>query len=361
MDDANDVSCADLPAAAGQPGFARRAAWSADGPSRPFVRRAMAPASLGPDDVEVAVDFCGLCASDLALWRDEWRRTRFPFVGGHEVVGRVVALGQKARGLAIGQRVGLGWYSGSCLTCAACRSGRLHQCVALQRLVIDRQGGFATHVRTHWAWTFPLPDAIPDAHAAPLLCAGITVHAPIAAHVRPIHRTAVIGVGGLGHLAIQFLAKSGCEVVAFTKPGADGDDVRRLGAHVVMPTDVDAATIQRAGPFDFILVTTSAPIELAPYAAALGSGGRLHVLGVGCAPIGFSPDLLMPAGAQVSSSAIGSPGAMLDMLAFAARHRILPDIEVFPMSRIADAFERLASGAARYRIVLQSDFASMPA
>jgi len=334
-------------------------AWIADRPGQRFQQRFVDLGPLGPDHVEVDVEFCGLCGSDAAMWHNQWQRTRFPFVGGHEVIGRVRGLGSRARGLSIGQRVGLGWYSGSCLVCSACRAGHLHQCLSLQRLVIDGYGGFADRVRTHWAWAFPLPDGLPAERAGPLFCGGITVFSPISAYARPIHRTAVIGVGGLGHLAIRFLNRFGCEVVAFTGPDVSPEQIMALGAHQVMPSDAAAADIARAGPFDFILVTTSALIDLTPFVSALGHQGRLHVLGVDCAPLTFSPDRLMTTGAQVSSSAIGSPGVMLDMLNFAARHHILPDVEIHPMSRINDAFDRLASGQARYRIVLQSDSASI--
>ncbi len=330
-------------------------AWVAETPGKQFARRELMVGPLAAEQIEVTVESCGLCASDLAMWRNQWQRSRYPFVGGHEIIGRVSAVGMRALGVTVGQRVGLGWYSGSCLICHACRAGHLHQCQDLKRLIIDGHGGFAERVRTHWAWAFPVPESLPSALAGPLFCGGITVFSPIAEFVHATHRVAVVGVGGLGHLALQFLNRFGCEVTAFVEPGAAVDEASTLGAHHVLPSDSSAADLRRAGPFDFILVTTAAPIDLAPFAQALAHRGRLHVLGVGCAPLAFSPDLLMPNAAQVSASAIGSPGRMLDMLAFAARHSILPQVESFPMSSINDAFERLASGKARYRIVMQAE------
>ena len=356
MDDLATTTLHDTrPVAPCVPPSDRILAWVADAPGQKFSRRELMVGALGPEQIEVTVESCGLCASDLAMWRNQWQRSRYPFVGGHEIIGRVCAVGARALGVTVGQRVGLGWYSGSCLVCHACRAGQLHQCPDLKRLIIDGQGGFAERVRTHWAWAFPLPEALPSALAGPLFCGGITVFAPIAEFVQPTHRVAVVGVGGLGHLALQFLNRFGCEVTAFVEPGAAVDEVISFGAHHVLPSDLTAADLRRAGPFDFVLVTTSAPIDLTPFAHALAHRGRLHVLGVGCAPLAFSPDVLMANAAQVSASAIGSPGRMLDMLAFSARHRILPQVESFPMSSINDAFDRLASGQARYRIVLQAE------
>jgi len=331
-------------------------AWVATAAGAGFSLREIDLGPLRDDQVEVAVEHCGLCRSDLAMWRNEWGRSHYPFVGGHEVIGRVVQLGSGARGVCPGQRVGIGWISHSCLACEPCRGGALHQCETLGRLLIDGVGGFAARVRAHWAWVFPLPDGLPAAEAGPLFCAGITVFHPIAQFVRPVHRVAVVGIGGLGHLAVQFLRAFGCEVVAFVQRAEDCVDAVCVGAHQALPAGSDADVLRRCGPFDLVLVTTSGGIDLQAFVGALGHRGRLHVLGVGSAPAAFSADELMGRGASFSASAIGSPAHMLEMLRFAERHRILPQVEHLPMSAIDTAMQRLEAGDVRYRLVLDADF-----
>ncbi|AVP98308.1 alcohol dehydrogenase [Ahniella affigens] len=333
-------------------------AYVAAGPGAPMNVQWIDLGPLAADQVEVAVEHCGLCRSDLAMWHNEWGLTRFPFVAGHEVVGRVTRVGASARGLVPGQRVGLGWNSGSCLCCNACRSGQLQYCPDRQRLLVQGRGGFAAKVRTQWTWAFPIPDTLPAADVAPLFCAGITVFSPIRRYAQPVHRTAVVGVGGLGHLAIQFLQRFGCAVTAFVDAEGDLAQIHEFGAQRVLPSGLDAGSIRTAGPFDLILVCTGGEIDLEPYAAALAPAGRLHVLGANTRPLGFSADLLMDVGAAVGSSAIGSPGEMLEMLAFSARHRIVPMVEHLPMRALPEAIARLQAGKARYRIVLDADFES---
>lgn len=333
-------------------------AYVALGPGEPVRLQWIDLGPLAADQVEVAVEFCGLCRSDLAMYDNEWGLTRFPFVAGHEVVGRVLRVGAAARGVVPGQRVGLGWNSGACLCCNACRGGQLQYCPDRQRLLVQGHGGFAAKVRAQWPWVFPLPETLPAADAAPLFCAGITVFSPIRRYAAPVHRTAVVGIGGLGHLAIQFLHRFGCAVTAFVDAKGDHAQIKKFGAHDVLPSRLDAASIPRAGPFDLILVCTGGELELQPYADALAPGGRLHVLGAGTPAINFSADGLMDNAASISSSAIGSPGEMQDMLQFAARHQILPMVEHLPMRALPDAIARLKAGKARYRIVLDADFES---
>lgn len=188
-------------------------AYAAPAPRAPFSIIELRWGALPDDEIEVVVEACGLCHSDLAMWRNDWSRDHFPLVAGHEIVGRVVALGRDTHGLELGQRVGIGWFRKSCLSCAACRRGDLQHCVALQRLLVDGHGGFAERVRCHWAWALPLPAALDPRSAGSLFCAGISVYAPIARYAHPSHRVGVVGIGGLGHLAVRLLRASGCEVV----------------------------------------------------------------------------------------------------------------------------------------------------
>src|SRR4051794_28485157 len=163
-------------------------AWVASGPKQKLVRQQIDLGPLGPEEVEVQVEHCGLCHSDLSVLNNEWGLSQYPAVLGHEVVGRVTAVGPNAKGLEPNQRVGVGWFSGSCMHCRQCMSGSHHLCPQGQLTIVGHRGGFASRVRAHWAWAIPLPDSLNFADAGPLLCGGVTVFAPLAMHARPTDR-----------------------------------------------------------------------------------------------------------------------------------------------------------------------------
>src|SRR5687768_6784342 len=230
-------------------------AWVATAAKQPMVLETIDLGPLGAEEVEVAVEHCGVCHSDLSLLRDEWGIARYPAVLGHEVVGRVTALGPNAKGLEIGQRVGIGWISGSCMHCRQCMSGRHHLCPHTQLTVVGHHGGFATHVRSHWAWAIPLPEELYAAEAGPLLCAGVTVFTPLMMYARPTDRVGIIGIGGLGHLAVKFAAAYGCDVTAFTSSERKFDEAKRLGAAHVVSSNDSAAVRSLGGRFDLLIST----------------------------------------------------------------------------------------------------------
>jgi Zn-dependent alcohol dehydrogenase len=188
---------------------AKRQAWVAKAPRQPMTLEVV---DLGPfeaEEVEIAVEHCGLCHSDLSVLNDEWGISQYPAVLGHEVIGRVTAVGPNAKRVAIGQRVGVGWHSGSCMHCRQCMSGSHHLCPQVQLTIVGHRGGFASHIRTQWAWAIPLPDELNLAESGPLLCGGVTVFAPLAMHAKPTSRVGIIGIGGLGHMAVKLAAAYG--------------------------------------------------------------------------------------------------------------------------------------------------------
>ena len=222
--------------------------------------------------------------------------------------------------------------------------------------IVGHRGGFASYVRSHWAWTFPLPENLNAADAGPLLCGGVTVFAPIAMYSKPTARVGIIGIGGLGHMAVKFAAAYGCHVTALTSSESKFDEARILGAHEVAST-LDAAGIKKlAGSFDLVISTVNVALDWDAIIGTLAPNGRLHVVGAVVEPIPVGVFSLMMQQRSVSSSPAGSPVTIAAMLDFAARHQIAPVTEHFPMSRINEAFARLEAGKAHYRIVLDADF-----
>jgi uncharacterized zinc-type alcohol dehydrogenase-like protein len=331
--------------------FAARAAGK---PVEPF---SYDPGPLGDEQVEVAVDTCGICHSDLSMLDNEWGNTTYPFVGGHEAVGRVVAAGPSVKRVKVGDTVGVSWFAGSCQCCPQCLSGDHNLCATAEQTIVGRHGGFAERVRVNWLWATPIPAGIDLASAGPLFCGGITVFNPILqAGIRPTDRVGVVGIGGLGHLAIQFLAKWGCAVTAFSSNPKKADEARSLGAHEVVDSRDPEAVKKLAGSLDFILVTANVALDWDAYFAALSPKGRLHFVGAVLNPISVGAFTLIGGQKSISGSPLGSPATMSRMLTFCARHKIAPMIEKFPMSRINEALEHLRAGKARYRVVLTNDF-----
>lgn len=330
------------------------AAFSQGSPLKPFEYN---PGPLGPEEVEIAVSHCGICHSDVSMIDNEWGMTGYPLVPGHEIAGTVVATGEHVKGLKVGQRVGVGWHSGSCMACHSCLSGDHNLCATAEGVIVNHHGGFADRVRSHWAFAVPLPDKLDFAHAGPLFCGGATVFNPILQFdVKPTHRVGVIGIGGLGHLALQFLNKWGCEVTAFTSSDSKRDEAIEMGAHSVINSRDSGAMARIAGKLDFVISTVSVPLDWPAILETLGPRGRLHVVGAVLEPIPVPAFSLVMAQRSVSGSPVGSPATIATMLDFCARHDIAPVIETFPMSRVNDALQHLRDGKARYRVVLENDF-----
>lgn len=314
------------------------------------------PGPLGDEQVEIEVQYCGICHSDYSFLHNEFGMTRFPFVPGHEAVGKVVAAGRAAKSVKVGQAVGLGWNAGSCLHCRQCLTGDHNMCANLEQTMIGRYGGYATRVRCHWVWAIPIPEGIDLAKAGPLFCGGITVFNPLVQFaVRPTDRVGVVGIGGLGHLALQFLNKWGCHVTAFTTSASKAEEAKKMGAHAVLNTRSVEELKKAAGSFHFILSTVAASdLDVNSYVAALAPKGRFHVVGV-IPELKMSLFPLLAGQRSVSSSPSGAPATVAAMLDFCARHDIAPVTEEFPMTKANEALAHLEAGKARYRIVLKND------
>src|SRR5210317_610631 len=198
------------------------AAQTAGGHLEPFEYD---PGELAADQVEIDISSCGICHSDLSMLNNDWEMTEYPFVPGHEIVGKIGAVGERVTHLKPGQTVGLGWFSQSCMTCSECMSGNHNLCATAEGIIVGRHGGFANKVRAHEGWVIPLPEGINVATAGPLFCGGITVFNPIIQNnIQPTDHVGVVGIGGLGHMALRFLRAWGCEITAFsTSPDKEAE------------------------------------------------------------------------------------------------------------------------------------------
>lgn len=313
---------------------------------------------LQPHQVEVDVEYCGLCHSDISIINNDWRSSVYPVIPGHEIIGRIRRLGTEAKGLKIGQRVGIGWTAESCQYCDFCIAGQAVQCTGERvATIVDHAGGFADKVRAGWQWVIPLPEDLDPESAGPLLCGGITVFNPMIKHgIQAVHHVGVIGIGGLGHIAIKLLKAWGCEITAFTSSLDKTEELKAMGAdHVVNSRDSEALKSQR-GKFDLLLSTVNVTLDWPAYLSTLAPNGTAHLLGLTLEPIPVSAGSLISGSKSITGSATGSPATLRQLLKFAARKNIAPQVEVFPMSQVNAAIERLHSGKARYRIVLKADF-----
>ena len=328
------------------------AALEAQGKLQPFDYD---PGPIGDDEVEIDVHYCGICHSDLSMINNEWGMSQYPLVPGHEVAGVVSQCGDKVTHLKVGQQVGLGWHSGYCLSCSSCHSGDHNLCAKAQPTIGGHHGGFAEKVRAQASSVIAIPDGIELKAAGPLFCGGITVFNPLVQfNIEPTSKVAVIGIGGLGHMALQFLNAWGCEVTAFTSSEAKRSEALSLGAHHTLDSRDSSALEAAAGKFDLIISTVNVKLEWDAYLGTLSPKGRLHFVGATLEPLDINVFSLIMAQRSVSGSPVGSPGTIAKMLDFAKLHDIAPKVEVYPLSKVNEAMERLESGQAHYRIVLDA-------
>jgi len=311
------------------------------------------PGVLGDNEVEIDVNYCGICYSDLSMIDNEWGFTQYPLVPGHEVVGTVSSIGSDVSNLRIGDYVGLGWHSGYCMTCSSCMSGDHNLCSSAQGTIVSHHGGFADKVRAQAASVIKLPENLDKESAGPLFCGGITVFNPlIQFDVKPTDKVGVIGIGGLGHMAVEFLKAWGCEITAFTSSEKKKTEAIKLGADRTLDSRDTSEIAAAAGSFDFIMSTVNVTLDWNTYISTLKPKGRLHFVGATLEPLDIAVFPLIGGQRSVSGSPVGSPETIAKMLAFAVQHNIKPVIEKYSFDKINDAIERLRSGKAHYRIVL---------
>ncbi|KAL3656832.1 hypothetical protein V7S43_018292 [Phytophthora oleae] len=346
--------------------FTGYAAFDQSGECKPWQ---FEPRPLGVEDVEIKVTHCGICGSDVHTLDSGWGPTPYPCVAGHEIVGTIVAVGPSVKSLAVGDRVGVGAQAWACLNrdpndhCRDCADGEDAVCdqavFTINAAYKDgsrQQGGFADYIRVDNNYAFKIPDALPSDAAAPLMCAGATVFTPLKQEgVKAGDRVGVIGIGGLGHIAIQFIRALGAVPVAFSRSSRKEKEIRSLGAEEFYDLSNPEHQKKAAGSVDFLLLTadaTNMPYDL--YLGLVRKRGTFIMVGLPSDQVKITPWFLVPRAVRVRGSAIGSVQDIKDMLDVAAKGNVRPIIEKMPMSDVNKGLDKVRDGSVRYRVVLEN-------
>ena len=336
------------------------AAPSADAPLEPttITRRA-----VGPNDVLIEIAYAGICHSDIHTVNGDWGPQPYPLVPGHEIVGTVAEIGPEVTGHAVGDRVGVGCMVNSCGQCTNCRNGDEQYCAegmvptygGADRDGTITQGGYSTHVVVDAGFVLSVPESLDVAAAAPLLCAGITTYSPLRRWgAGPGRKVAVVGLGGLGHLAVKIAAAMGAEVTVLSQSLKKKEDELRLGAEHYYATSDLATFEQLAGSFDLVLNTVSAVIDVDAYLSLLTVDGALVNVGAPAEPLSLNIFSLIGGRRAYAGSMIGGIAETQEMLDFCAEHGIVPETELISADRVNEAYERVLASDVRYRFVIDA-------
>src|SRR5437899_7659533 len=342
-------------------------AYAAPEAKKPLVPFTIDRRDPGPRDVAIEILFCGVCHSDIHQARGEWGRSSFPMVPGHEIVGRVQKVGKEVTKVKPGDLAGVGCMVDSCGVCDSCRRGLEQFCAkgaafTYNSTEMDRvtptYGGYSTQIVVAERFTLRIPAGLDPAGAAPLLCAGITTWSPLRQwSVKKGDRVGVVGLGGLGHMAVKLAASMGAEVTMLSTSRSKEADARRLGAQAFESTRDEATFRKLAGRFDLLIDTISAPPDYNRYLGMLRPQAAMVIVGIPPEPIPLSAWSLIAGNRRLAGSAIGGIPETQEMLDYCARHEIGADVEVIPIQKVNEAYERMVRNDVRYRFVI--DLASL--
>ncbi|MBP6863851.1 MAG: NAD(P)-dependent alcohol dehydrogenase [Candidatus Didemnitutus sp.] len=338
-------------------------AYAAASASSPLAATVIERRQPTPTDVRIDILYCGVCHSDLHFARNEWGFTQYPAVPGHEIIGRVSAVGSAVTKHKVGDLVGVGCLVDSCRTCPSCRAGFEQFCdLGLaggtyggteKHLGTPTLGGYAQSIVVTEDFVLRIPANLPPAAAAPLLCAGITTYSPLRHwQVGPGQKVGIVGLGGLGHMAVKFARAFGAHVVLFTTSANKIADAQRLGAHEVVVSKDEKQMAAHAGSFDFILDTVSAQHDLNAFINLLKRDGNLTLVGAPEKPLPVAAFPLLMRRRSLSGSLIGGIPETQEMLDFCGQHNITADIEMIRMDQINEAYERMLKSDVKYRFVI---------
>lgn len=331
------------------------------GPKKPFETISVDRREVGPHDVQIAIKFCGICHSDIHTAWSEWRDTKYPIVPGHEIAGIVTQVGDAVTKFGVGDRVGVGCMVDSCGDCENCKHGDEQYCLKGNTLTygsVDRygqytQGGYSTHIVVPENFVLRVPEGIELDVAAPLMCAGITTFSPLHHwNAGPGKHVAVIGLGGLGHMAVKLAHTMGADVTVLSQSLKKKDDGLRLGADHYYATSDPETFNKLAGSFDLIINTVSAKIDVDAYLSLLKLDGALVNVGAPPEPLSVRAFSLIGARRSFAGSLIGGIRETQEMLDFCAAHKLGADIEVITADQIDEAYQRVINSDVRYRFVI---------
>jgi alcohol dehydrogenase (NADP+) len=339
-------------------------AWAARGAGTPLSPFTIERRQLGPRDVQIDILYCGVCHTDIHQVRDEWTGGIFPMVPGHEIVGRVSQVGKDVATFGVGDRAGVGCVVDSCRDCDPCRHGTEQFCQkgpawTYNSTEMDRRtptyGGYSTRVVVAERFVLKIPAGLDPACAAPLLCAGITTYSPLRQwDCKAGDRVGVVGLGGLGHMAVKLAASMGAEVTMLSTSRSKEADARRLGAHGFELTNDEATFKKLAGRFDLLIDTISAPHDYNKHLGLLRPHGTMVVVGAPPAPTPVAAFALIGGNKRLAGSMIGGIAETQTMLDYCAAHGIVSDVEIIPIQMINEAYERMLRGDVRYRFVIDA-------
>jgi uncharacterized zinc-type alcohol dehydrogenase-like protein len=338
-------------------------AYAAPAAGEPLAPLTIDRREVGPNDVLIQIEYAGICHSDIHTVNGDWGPQPFPVVPGHEIVGLVTDVGSDVNRHHVGDRVGVGCMVNSCRECVNCRAGDEQYCVkgnigTYAATDVDgttTQGGYSTHVVVDADFVLRIPEGIDPAAAAPLLCAGITTYAPLRRwNAGPGRQVAVVGLGGLGHLAVKIAHALGAEVTVLSQSLKKQEDGLRLGADHYYATEDPATFEQLASRFDLILNTVSARIDLDAYLGLLGVDGTLVNVGAPPEPLSVNVFSLIGGRRSFAGSMIGGITLTQEMLDFCAEHGIAADVEVIAAEKVNEAYERVLASDVRYRFVIDT-------
>jgi len=322
--------------------------------------------NVGPHDLLIKISHCGICHSDIHQVRDEWGGSLFPMVPGHEIVGAVTQIGSAVKQFRVGDRVGVGCFVDSCRTCAACREGLEQYCEVGMLLTYSgrdksghvTQGGYSTQIVVDENYVLRIPATLSPAGAAPLLCAGITTYSPLRHWgVGKYHNLGVVGLGGLGHMAVKIAKALGTEVTVLSTSEGKRKDAERLGAANFAVTSNPQTFTKLQRHFDYLLDTVSAPHDYNAYVNLLKNDGTMILVGAPEQPTPLAPFPLILHRRRIAGSVIGGIRETQEMLDFCAEHKIESDVEVIPIQQVNESYERVLKGDVRFRFVI--DLASL--
>lgn len=341
------------------PNIRAYAALNSSKPLEPFEFKRRKP---GPYDVVIQIEYCGVCHSDLHQARNEWGGSTYPMVPGHEIVGKVIHVGSQVKKFAVGDNAGVGCFVDSCRSCPNCRAGNEQYCDEYfsgtynsteQDGTTPTMGGYSEQIVVDENYTLKIDPSLELARVAPLLCAGITTFSPLRQwNIGKNHKVAILGLGGLGHMAVKLAASFGAEVSVLSSSPAKEADAKRLGANNFVLTSNPKVFSDFSQKFDFIIDTVSASHDLNQYLELIKTDGTLILLGVPEKPAELSPGNLIFRRRRLAGSLIGGIKETQEMLDYCADKKILSDVEVIPIQQINQAYERLLKGDVKYRFVI---------